>query len=98
MINLLTTIFTIILTPIMGLLTWQLKRCLTTRESDSNGIKTLLRATMRELHVEYIARGYVNSDELAEFKELYDAYHNLKGNGKGTIWMEDVEKLERKEY
>ena len=97
MATIITTILVTILTPLMGLLVWQIQRIISVRENDSNGIKTLLKAYMRERHDKYINQTYITSDELAEYRELYEAYHSLKGNGKGTIWMEDMEKLERKE-
>ena len=95
--NIICTALPIILAPMMALLMGQITKLMKSKENDSNGIKILLKSNMRELHAEYIAKGYVTSDELAEFKDMYDAYHNLKGNGRGTIWMEDIDKLERKE-
>ena len=96
MTEVIMTLMSIIITPLMGLLVWQLQRMIKTKSHDSEGIKILLRSVMREYHDKYLERGSITSDELAEYRELYDAYHNLKGNGKGTVWKEDVEKLERK--
>lgn len=81
---------------LLSVMVWQMKRMLTSKESDSSGIKLLLRAQMKEYHSEYMERGNVTSEELAEYREIYKTYHNLHGNGQGTVWMDDIEKLERK--
>ena len=39
---------------------------------------------------------YITADDLAEYMEIYETYHTLHGNGRGTLWMKDVEKLERR--
>lgn len=101
MTSIITTIISIALPSILSFLIWQLKRTMITREKDNlaikAGIKTLLKSKMCELHKEYVARGCINSNELAGFIEIYNDYHNLNGNGTGTIWMRDVEELPRKE-
>ena len=97
MIQVFTTIFSVIATPLLSLVVWQLQRMIQAKENDSRGLKLLLKSQMKEDHDKYIKRGSITSDELADFKEMYEVYHALKGNGQGTIWMEDVEKLERVE-
>lgn len=95
--SIITAAMSTILAPLMGLLIWQLQRVITARGNDSNGIKILLRATLKEYHEKYMNQHYVTADELAEFREMYEAYHKLGGNGRGTVWMDDVDKLERRE-
>lgn len=97
MITVVTTVFTVIATPLLSLVVWQLQRMIQAKENDSRGLKLLLKAQMKEYHDEYIKRGSITSDELADFREMYEVYHSLHGNGQGTIWKDDVEKLERKE-
>lgn len=42
-------------------------------------------------------KGYVTFEELENVNEVYDAYHNLKGNGTGTKMIEEIRKLPIKE-
>lgn len=89
------TITPLILTPLMGIITWLLKRVLEERHTSSIGIKLLLKAQLKELHREHMKNGKISPEDVAEFNEIYEAYHKLKGNGLGTIWKEDIDKLER---
>lgn len=89
------TIAPLILTPLMGVITWLLTRVLEERRTSSSGMKLLLKAELKELHKQHMENGKITSEDVAEFNEIYETYHNLKGNGLGTIWKEDIDKLER---
>lgn len=95
MMQLIQTIIPLLLTPVMGLTVWLLKKIFDERCISATGIKLLLKAQLKELHREHMKNGSITSEDIVEFNELYTAYHNLKGNGLGTIWKEDIEKLER---
>lgn len=56
----------------------------------------LLRRELREFHKQYMDSGKISDTELGTFEEMYDVYHNLGGNGVGTVWKNDLEKLERR--
>lgn len=56
----------------------------------------LLRGELREFHRRFMSKGYISDDDLGSFEEMYEVYHNLGGNGIGTVWKNDLEKLERK--
>lgn len=95
--SIITTILSAIIAPLMGLLVWQMQRLITKKDNDSKALKLLLRVMMEDKHEKYMSQHYINSDDLAGFREMYEVYHSLGGNGRGTVWMNDLEKLERRE-
>ena len=93
--NIIQNAIPLILTPMMGMIVWMLKKSFNDRCTASNGIKLLLKSQLRQLHKEHMEAGKISADDVVEFNEIYDAYHELKGNGLGTLWKEDIDKLER---
>lgn len=91
------SILTAAVAPLMGLLVWQMQRLITKKDHSDKAMKLMLRVMMEDKHEKFMHQHYINSDELAEFKEMYDVYHALGGNGRGTVWVNDVESLERRE-
>lgn len=83
----------IVATSFMGwvgvLLTKQQKE----RSANSRGTMLILRYMLSRYHVEYTHKGYVTQGQYHEFEELYDAYHDLGGNGAATHMWEDIKKL-----
>ena len=67
------------------------------RDANSKGTMLLLRAQLKMYHKEYMERGYITSEELADYLEMYEAYHSLGGNGVATKWKADVGSLEVKD-
>lgn len=55
----------------------------------------LLRGQLRSLHDRFMKRGNISDEDLGSFEEMYEVYHTLGGNGIGTVWKNDLEKLER---
>lgn len=64
--------------------------------NSDKALMMLLRRELREFHERYMAVGKISDDELGTFEEMYEVYHNLGGNGVGTVWKNDLEKLERR--
>lgn len=91
------TVLSAVVAPLMGLLVWQMQRLITKKDESSKALKILLRVMMEDKHERFMNQHFIKSDELAEFREMYEVYHNLGGNGRGTVWMDDLEKLERRE-
>lgn len=56
----------------------------------------LMRRELRDLHTTYMEKGYISDEELGSFEEIYEVYHGLGGNGVGTVWKTDLERLERR--
>lgn len=83
----------IVLTALMGYLTWYLKAQFSAKSATSKALKILLRREIYELHGVYMERLEVTPQELYEFTELTELYTNLGGNGTAKRMIDDVTKL-----
>lgn len=91
----------IVVTAFMGWITSQLKSQQKEREeqkknakANDRGVMLMLRYMLERYHIEYMHKGYITRGQYSMFKELYDAYHDLGGNGYATRMWEDVQGLE----
>lgn len=64
------------------------------REANAVGTRLMLFYMLQRLHVEYMYQGYVTHEQRTQFRELYEAYHGLGGNGYGTRMWEDIQELD----
>ncbi len=48
---------------------------------------------LQRYHFEYTTQGFVTSDQFGVFEEIYESYHALGGNGRGTHMWEDIKAL-----
>ncbi|MEY8509563.1 hypothetical protein AALA78_15260 [Lachnospiraceae bacterium 42-17] len=64
------------------------------RDANGKGTMLLLRVQLIEYHDRYIALGHIPSYALQNFIEMYEAYHELGGNGMITGMYKEVMKLE----
>lgn len=74
-------------------LSWVSKRIWHKQKSFDAGILALLHS---ELYKECEAcekKGYATVDDLKNIEYIYEPYHNLGGNGTGTLLYERVKKL-----
>ena len=94
--EILSSILTCLLTGLVGYIVWLGKKLTVDKSTQSKALKILLREELRQLHDKYMKDKYITADDLAEYMEIYETYHALHGNGRGTLWMEDIEKLERR--
>ena len=101
MVNFLSQTYTIalpiILTSLMGYIVWLLKR--QKNDRDANGLVTILlvRLQLIEYHDKYIKLGEIPSYAYQNFQEMYDAYHQLGGNGMVTKMKNEIEELHLKQ-
>lgn len=58
--------------------------------------KMMMRELIRNAHKEAKEEGCIDEDELGHIEEVYSIYHNLKGNGTGDRWIDEIRKLKRK--
>lgn len=91
--ELLTETYTIALPIILGYIVWMLKRQNQKRDANSRGTMLILRVQLIEYHEEWTARGYVTKHGIENFLEMYDAYHELGGNGMVTQLLKEVKEL-----
>lgn len=86
--------YTIVLPILMGYIVWLLKSQKRSRDANSKGTMLLLRVQLIEYHDKYMELGYIPSYAYENFCEMYEAYHDLGGNGMVTHMYDDIRKLE----
>lgn len=78
----------------LGYIVWLLKSQKRDRDANSKGTMLLLRVQLIEYHDRYVALGHIPSYALENFIEMYNAYHDLGGNGMVTEMYKEVLELE----
>ena len=91
--NLALQTFEIVLTALMGYIVWLLQQQKKERDANSRGTMLLLRVQLIEYHDKYMELGYIPSYAYQNFCEMYEAYHELGGNGMITKMMEEIHEL-----
>lgn len=86
----------IVLTAFMGYIVWLLQNQKKDRDANSKGTMLLLRVQLIEYHDKYTQMGEIPSYAYHNFREMYEAYHALGGNGMVTKMKEEVEELHLK--
>ena len=88
----------IVLTALRGYIVWLLKKQKKDRDANSKGTMLLLRVQLIEYHDKYTILGSIPSYAYENFCEMYEAYHELGGNGMITHMFDEIKELEiRKE-
>lgn len=85
--------YIIVLPVFLGYITWLLKRQKRDRDANSKGTMLLLRVQLIEYHDKYMALGSIPSYAYDNFCEMYEAYHELGGNGMVTKMKEEINEL-----
>lgn len=91
------TTLPIILTALMGYVVWLLKNQKKDRDANSKGTMLLLRVQLIEYHAKYIQLGEIPSYAYENFCEMYEAYHELGGNGMVTKMKQEIDELRLKQ-
>ena len=86
----------IILTAMTGYIVWMLKKQKEDRDANSKGTMLLLRVQLIEYHDRYMAQGDIPSYAYQNFVEMYEAYHQLGGNGMITKMYDEIQELHLK--
>lgn len=86
--------YNIVLPVLAGYIVWMLKTQKKDRDANSRGTMLLLRVQLIEYHDRYTAMGHIPSYALENFIEMYEAYHELGGNGMVTEMYKEVLELE----
>lgn len=86
----------IVLTALMGYIVWLLKKQKKDRDANSKGTMLLLRVQLIEYHDKYTILGSISSYAYENFCEMYEAYHELGGNGMITKMKEEIDELHLK--
>lgn len=96
MVEVLYQTYTIALPILLGYIVWLLKNQKKDRDANSKGTMLLLRVQLFEYHTKYMELGYIPSYAYDNFIEMYDAYHDLGGNGVATKIKQEIETLHLK--
>ena len=89
--------YTIVLPVLLGYIVWLLKNQKRDRDANSKGTMLLLREQLIEYHSKYTQLGNIPSYAYQNFCEMYEAYHELGGNGMVTKMMHEIEELHLKQ-
>lgn len=86
--------YAMVLPVVLGYIVWLLKRQKKDRDANGRGTMLLLRVQLIEYHDRYVASGHIPSYALENFIEMYEAYHELGGNGMVTEMYKEILELE----
>ncbi len=86
--------YAMVLPAVLGYIVWLLKRQKKDRDANGKGTMLLLRVQLIEYHDRYMALGHIPSYALENFIEMYEAYHELGGNGMVTEMYKEILELE----
>ena len=89
----LTQTYVIALPIVLGYIVLLLKNQKKDRDANSKGTMLLLRVQMIEYHSKYMKMGDIPSYAYQNFCEMYEAYHELGGNGMVTKMKQEIEEL-----
>ena len=90
----LTETYAMVLPVVLGYIVWLLKRQKKDRDANGKGTMLLLRVQLIEYHDRYVALGHIPSYALENCIEMYEAYHELGGNGMVTEMYKEILELE----
>lgn len=86
--------YAVVLPVVLGYIVWLLKRQKKDRDANGKGTMLLLRVQLIEYHDRYVALGHIPFYALENFIEMYEAYHELGGNGMVTEMYKEILELE----
>lgn len=78
---------------LLGYIVWLLKKQKKDRDANAKGTMLLLRVQLIEYHAKYTELGSIPSYAYQNYCEMYDAYHELGGNGMATKMKVEIDEL-----
>lgn len=94
--NIVSIVLPIIMSGLMSYVVHLLQEQKKDRDANSKGTMLLLRVQLIEYHDKYVELGEIPSYAYHNFIEMYDAYHNLGGNGMVTKMYNEIQELHLK--
>lgn len=85
--------YAIALPIVLGYIIRLLQKQNKTRKANSKGTMLLLRVQLIEYHSKYMRKGEIPSYAYQNFVDMYEAYHELGGNGMITKMYEEIHEL-----
>ena len=89
--------YTIILPIALGYIVWLLQQQKKDKNANERGTMLLLRVQLIEYHTKYMRLGEIPSYAYQNFEEMYEAYHDLGGNGMVKKMYEEIKELHIKD-
>lgn len=91
MVAILTAALPVVLSGVLGLVTWLVQTTWKSRRQCDKIHMLLMRGELRDMYIEIKARGTVTPDELGLWNDIYVMYKELKGNGVVDVWKKEIE-------
>ncbi len=88
--------YIIALPVLLSYIVWILKRQKRDRDANSKGTMLLLKVQLIEYHDKYMKLGEIPTYAYTNFVEMYEAYHELGGNGMITKMYNEIHELHLK--
>ena len=95
-IDLILKAYAVALPMVLSYIVMLLRKQKTVREANSNGTMLLLRDRLIDYHTKYTALGEIPTYAYETFIDMYEAYHDLGGNGMVTKMYEEIQELHLK--
>ena len=83
----------IVLSSFLGYVVWVLQSQKKDRDANSRGTMLLLRVQLIEYHDKYVEMKEIPSYAYENYVEMYQAYHDLGGNGMVTKMYNEIQEL-----
>ena len=83
----------IVLSSFLGYVVWVLQIQKKDRDANSRGTMLLLRVQLIEYHDKYVEMKEIPSYAYENYVEMYQAYHDLGGNGMVTKMYNEIQEL-----
>ena len=83
----------IVLSSFLGYVVWALQSQKKDRDANSRGTMLLLRVQLIEYHDKYVEMKEIPSYAYENYVEMYQAYHDLGGNGMVTKMYNEIQEL-----
>lgn len=97
MFEVIQPLLSIVTTTLCSYLVWWLQTTKKKKDYTTDALKLLMKRELKEEYERLMKEGRVSVAELSHVTELYNTYHNLGGNGEGTIMYEKIKSLDIKE-
>lgn len=87
-------ILVVIATAISTYSVWLLQTNRKKKDLTQEALKLLMKKELRDIHHTCNERGYITVTEMEHVSEVYEIYHNMGGNGTGTLLYESLKDME----
>lgn len=89
-------ILVVIATAISTYSVWLLQNHKKKKDLTQEALKLLMKKELRDIHHICTERGHITVAEMEHVSEVYEIYHNMGGNGTGTLLYENMKDMEVK--